>query len=562
MSSAAGSAPIFPARCATACSDRPIVDPSRPGRAPMIARPGTDPVRPGARRARPDGSADRGKRSADRGKQGPLAVSAAIISAAGITLLAVVMLLGPSAAVPRLGPGGPMWSLQVRPSAATVIALERMGLLLGAIGVALGLAAVRRGWRPSAHLLVGAGAAAAALFMFLPPAGSIDVLNYAIYGRIAYLGHNPYLMRPAELYRAGDPVGLYAPANWRTLPTVYGPVATALQWAAAELGGASMARIVFWIRLGNAIAFVATAVGLVRLAGQDRARQARVCLLWAVNPVMLFWLVGSGHVDVLLALLMVAALTALRALAASRPDGRPGPAGSTVPGVVPGPVPGAVASVVAGAVTGLIVGAATAIKAPFALAALGLAWAARASPRAIVAGVFGAAAVLIPCSLVPGALNTAGLSRRLTVSAGFIYPVPAAIGSRPVVFAATVLLATVALAVLLLWRLPAGHRGLPAVRPPAALALAWLAVFPVQAPWYDGLIFALLALMPASGLDYLLIFRSLLLSEMVLPGVLPNTGTLSVAITRLCHLGLLATAAALIVMCLARARGRPAEITL
>ena len=182
-----------------------------------------------------------------------------------------------------------------------------------------------------------------ALFVFLPPAGSIDVLNYAIYGRIAGLGHNPYLMRPEQLQRSGDPVGLLAPANWRTLPTIYGPVATAVQWAAAKLGGASMARIVFWIRLGNGIAFVVTAVGLVRLAGRDRARQARACLLWAVNPLMLFWLVGSGHVDVLLALLAVAALLMIRSRRRSR--------------------------LIAGAVTGLIVGAATAIKTPFALAA-------------------------------------------------------------------------------------------------------------------------------------------------------------------------------------------------
>ncbi len=483
----------------------------------MTASTGTDRVRPGGRRpARSGGSA----------ADGPFVISAVLLSAASITLLAVVMALGPSAAVPRIGPGGPIWSLRARPSAATVIALERTGLLLGALGVAAGLAAVRRGWRPSVRLLVGAGAVAAALFVFLPPAGSIDVLNYAIYGRIAGLGHNPYVMRPAELYRAADPVGLYAPANWRTLPTIYGPVATALQWAAARLGGASMARIVFWIRLGNAIAFVATAAGLVRLAGQDLARQARACLLWAVNPLMLFWLVGSGHVDVLLALLAVAALIAIRH-----------------------------SGVVGGAATGLVVGAATAIKTPFALAALGLAWASRSSPRTIVAGAFGAAAVLIPCFLLPGALNAAVLRRRLTVSAGFIYPVPGAVGSRPAVFAATVLLATLALAVLLLWRLPTGHPALPAVRPVAALALAWLAVFPVQAPWYDALIFPLLALMPASGLDYLLIARCLLLSELVLPGVLADTGSVSVMIARFSHIGLLLVLGALIAMCLLRAWG-------
>jgi len=482
----------------------------------VTASTGTDPAQPG------------GARPAQRGDSPALVISAVILFLVSITLLAVVMALGPSAGVPRTGPGGPMWSLSARPSAAIVIALERTGLLLGALSVGIGIAAVGRGWRPSARLLVGAGAAAAALFVILPPAGSIDVLNYAIYGRIAGLGHNPYLMRPEQLQRSGDPVGFFAPANWRTLPTIYGPVATAVQWAAAKLGGASMARIVL-IRLGNGIAFVVTAIGLVRLAGRDRGLQARACLLWAVNPLMLFWLIGSGHVDVLLALLAVAALIMIGSRRCS--------------------------GIIAGAVTGLIVGAATAIKMPFALVGLGMAWAARTSPRTIVAGLVGAAAVLVPAYLLPGVLNTAILSRRLTVSAGFIYPVPAAIRSRPAVFAAVVLLATLALALLLLWRLPPGHPALPAVRPAAALALGWLAIFPVQAPWYDALIFPLLALMPASWLDYLLIARCLLLSEMLLPGVQPDTGALSVSVARFSHLGLLFLLGALIAMCLLRTWG-------
>ncbi len=487
----------------------------------MTASSGTDPAQPGG--AHP--------RSSGRSSSRALAIFAVTGILASIALLAAVMALGPSAAVPRIGPGGPIWSLSARPPAGAVIALERAGLLLGALGVAIGLAAIRRGWRPSARLLISAGGVAAALFVFLPPAGSIDVLNYAIYGRIASLGHNPYLLRPAQLYRSGDPVGMLAPANWRTLPTIYGPVATALQWASARLGGASMARIVFWIRVGNAIAFVATSTGLVRLAGRDSARRGRVCLLWAVNPMMLFWLVGSGHVDVLLALLAVAALLTLRR-----------------------------SGIVAGAVTGIIVGAATAIKTPFALAAAGMAWAARTSPRTCAAGLFGAAAVLIPSYLLPGALNTAVLGRRLTVSAGFIYPVPAGIASRPAAFAVMVLLATLALALLLLWRLPPGHLAQPAVRPALALAFAWLAVFPVQAPWYDALIFPLLALMPASGLDYLLIARCLLLSQMLLPGVLSDTGSVSIAIARLSHLGLPLLLGVLIAGCVLRAWGaeRPA----
>ncbi len=456
----------------------------------------------------------------------PAGFAALVLTVASITLLAVVMALGPSAAVPVVGRGGPLWWVAAWPTAATVITLERVGLLTGALGVAAGLVAVRRGWRPAPGLLLGLGTAAAAVYVFLPPAGSIDVLNYAIYGRIVSLGHNPYLMRPSELYRSGDPVGLFAPSIWRTLPTIYGPVATGLQWAAASLGGSSMARIVFWIRLGNAIAFIATAAGLLRLAAPNRARQARTCLLWTVNPLMLFWLVGSGHVDVLLALLVVASLITIGSF-----------------------------GVASGALTGLMVGAATAIKTPFALAAAGLAWAAGRSPRTMAAIVAGAAAVLIPSYLVAGVLNAGPLSRRLTVSAGFIYPVPTEIAARPALFGAVVAAATLVLALLLAWRLPAGYPGLPAVRPAAILTLAWLAVFPVQAPWYDALIFPLLALMPWSRLDYLVIIRCLLLSQMLLPGVRPNGGTLSMAIARFSHVGLALLLGVLVVVCLLRAFG-------
>jgi hypothetical protein len=186
------------------------------------------------------------------------------------------MLLGPSAAVPRIDSAGPMFWFDARPSAGLVIALERFGALAGALGTIAGLVAAGGGWRPSPWLLTGIGIVAVLAFVFLPPAGSTDVLNYASYGRIATLGHSPYVMTPQQLLNSGDPVGLLTPAAWRTAPTIYGPVATAAQWAAAELGGGSMARIVFWIRLSKALAFGGTGAALLLLAGTDQARQLRV----------------------------------------------------------------------------------------------------------------------------------------------------------------------------------------------------------------------------------------------------------------------------------------------
>jgi hypothetical protein len=454
-----------------------------------------------------------------------LIISAVALFAISVALLGLAMALG----VPSVA-GGPMWSISARPSPDAVDILEAIGIFAGAGAVGLGLAAVSRGWRPSTALLVGASSVVVALYLFLPPSwGDSDVLNYAIYGRIAALGHNPYLMTPAQLARSRDPVGLLGPVAWRNWPTVYGPVATALQWVAAKLGGASMAWIVFWIKLGNAIAFVLTALGLVRLTARGSAVQARACILWAVNPLMLFWLVGNGHIDVLLALAAVLALTVMQS---QRRGG-----------------------IVAGFVTGLIVGAGVAIKSPFVLVALALAWVARKSPVVLAAGLAGAALVVIPGYLHPGVLDGAVLSRRLTWDPRFSH-LPAAITSRPLVYGGLILFATAVLAVLLLWRMPPADRRLPSVRPAAALVLAWLAFFPTAGPWYDALIIPLLALMLPSWLDYVLIAQCFLLSEMALPSGHTHVLYQAVRLVSIAsHAGVLLFPVVLAVMCLRRAWG-------
>jgi hypothetical protein len=421
------------------------------------------------------------------------------------------MLLGPSAAVPRIDSAGPMFWLDARPGAGLAIALERIGALTGALGTIAGLVAVKGGWRPSPWLLTGLGIVAVLTFVFLPPAGSTDVLNYASYGRIASLGHSPYVMTPQQLLNSGDPVGRLTPAAWRTAPTIYGPVATATQWAAAELGGGSMARIVFWIRLVKALAFLGTGAALIKLAGTDQVRQLRVGLLWTASPLMLFWLVGSGHVDVFIAFFTACALLALRHTA-----------------------------VVAGVLAGLFVGAAIAVKLTYAIVAAGLAWPVRRSAATILAGAGAVVAVVGTTYLWPGATSTAALSRRLSAGARFIFYLPHALASRPTLLTALILAATVAIAAVLIRGLPPepADGQVPGVRLALALAIASLVVLPVQAPWYDALIFVLLALMPASGLDYLLVARCLLLTELVLPGAAPDTGTSGALSGVVSHVGI------------------------
>ena len=77
---------------------------------------------------------------------------------------------------------------------------------------------------------------------------------------------------------------------------------------------------------------------------------------------------------------------------------------------------------------------------------------------------------------------------------------------------------------LLLRRLPDGPPGWPAIRPALALSLAWLLVWPYQRPWYDAMVFCLLALFPASRLDWPVLARLVagtLYSIPGMPGPLP-----------------------------------------
>jgi hypothetical protein len=473
--------------------------------------------------------------------------AALVLIGVGLCAFAVVMLLGPSAAVPKIDSAGPLLWLDARPPVGLVIALERLGALAGALGTAIGLGAVSGGWRPAPRLLGLFGVIAVTVFVFLPPAGSTDVLNYASYGRIATLGHSPNITTPAQLLRSGDPVGLLTPTAWRDVPTIYGPVATAAQWAAAELGGGSMARIVFWIRFGKALAFLATGAMLLKLAGPgepkgapggqpgdrhdiDRRRRLRVGLLWTANPLMAFWLVGSGHVDAFIALFTAGALLAIR---------RGGVAG--------------------GVLAGVLAGAAIAVKLTFAIVAVGLIWPVRRSAATILAGVGAAVVTVGVCYLWPGAVNTATLSRRLAAGARFIFYLPHPLAARPALLAALVLAATVVAALLLVRGLPPENTDTLGVRLMLALAIASLVVLPVQTPWYDALIFVLLALMPASGLDYLLVARCLLLTELVLPGAAPDTGTLSMLTAAISHAGLFFLLAVLVIESL-RGRWRNAPV--
>jgi hypothetical protein len=420
--------------------------------------------------------------------------------AIGVSVAAMIAVsaAGPSAAVaamPRPGAGPPWW-FDLRLSPGLVTAVLWTAEAVGCAGVAAGLAAVARGARPSPRLLLTGALVAVAAFAVLPPAGSTDELSYAIDGRIVVVGHSPYVMTPGELRRTGDPVARLAPPTWVNTPSVYGPLATAEEWAAAELGGTSAARITLWLKLCNALAFGATALALDRLMRRDPASRARAHLLWSVNPLTLWAMIAGGHIDGVATALGFCGLIVLRVRQ-------------------PAEVPSGLRAFAAG----LLVGAATACKVTFGLFGLGVLWESRKSPLALAGAVTGFGVALVPGYAIVGWPAVRALAARTQgatwdnfyqfIYRPFGYTVSQTSAPPGLMIIAAIL--TVCLALLALRRLPAPEdfTCLPAVRPALALSLAWLFAWPFQRPWYDVMVICLLALYPASRLDWVVLLRLL-----------------------------------------------------
>ncbi len=424
--------------------------------------------------------------------------SAAVAIAVAVLVMIGVSAMGPSAAVaamPRPAAGPPWWfAVRLRPGLVTIALWAAAATGCG--GVAAGLAAVARGARPPVRLLLAGALVAVAALTVLPPAGSTDELSYAIDGRIVMTGHSPYVMTPGQLRRTGDPIARLAPRTWVNTPSIYGPLATAEEWAAAELGGTSAARITFWLKLWNALAFGATALALDRLLRSDPARRARAHLLWSVNPLLLWAMIAGGHIDGVATALGFCGLIVLRV-------GRPGEAPSGIRAFI----------------AGLLAGAATACKVPFGLFGLGVVWASRRSPLALAGAVAGLLVALVPGYAIAGWPAVRALAARTQGATWdnfyqFVYRpfgyTASAISAPPgLVIAGAVLAAC--LAALTLRRLPDpdGFACLPAVRPALALSLAWLFAWPFQRPWYDVMVICLLALYPASRFDGVILARLL-----------------------------------------------------
>ena len=378
---------------------------------------------------------------------------------------------------------GPPFELHARVSSTLVTVGLWAAALLAVVGLGAGLLAARRGAHgPIRLMLIGAALATVAL-MLLPPAGSTDVLDYAAYGRLALFGHNPYVATPLYI-RITDPAFAQSiPVRWQQQVSLYGPAATIEQYLAARLGGDSIARVVFWLKMWNALAFGAVAFAADRVLRCRPTARLRAHLLWTVNPLLLWVLVAAGHVDVVAA---AAGLVGLLAI------------GRQPAGVDP--------RLWRAATAGVLVGIAADIKIDFVLFGLGLAWALRRSVPALLVAAGGALLVLAPTYAWLGRPAVAALfARRDKTSQDSFYRFADLTNWRFLIVFALVLF--LGIAILLLRRLPAGDALRPAIRPTLAMSVAWLIIWPYQLPSYNAVIFCVLALYPATALDWVLLAR-------------------------------------------------------
>jgi hypothetical protein len=429
------------------------------------------------------------------------------LAAAAIAVSVVIMIAiaasGPNVSVPVV-PGALSPSWWHLPGATTVVLLwTAMGL--GCAGVLAGLAAIARGARLPVHLLLGFAFLAMAVLTVLPPAGSTDSLSYAASGRIAVLGHSPYVMTPLQLEHSGDPIGRQIgaiPTLWSNTPSVYGPVATAAEWVAAKLGGMSLGHIAFWLKLLEAACFLAVALVLDRVLRRDPAGRLRAHLLWTANPLLLWEIVAGGHIDGLAAVFGLVAILTLRGNLAATAPAATGPAAGNA------------------AISGLLIALAAGVKVEYALFGLAVAWACRRSLPALAAAAAGFAVVTVPAYALAG---RPAIKVLFTRGGGITSDTMYQLFWRPVLgwtkgFSATSVpphlvlvsyLLFAAVAVLAMLRLPDHTPEFPALAPALGLSLAWLFVTPFQRPWYDVMAISLLALYAASWLDWVVLIRLL-----------------------------------------------------
>jgi len=136
------------------------------------------------------------------------------------------------------------------------------------------------------------------LFACLPPLLSHDVYSYVDYARLAVRhGLDPYVHAPQSA--PGDPA--FARVTWTETTSAYGPLFTLATYPLAWL---PVNVAVYILKAASAVAVLAIAYLLARLAPARGVDPSRAAAFVALNPLVLVHVIGGAHNDGLAVLLM------------------------------------------------------------------------------------------------------------------------------------------------------------------------------------------------------------------------------------------------------------------
>ena len=168
---------------------------------------------------------------------------------------------------------------------------------------------VRRGRGPSLGWVVLGAVCFCLPLLWLPGVFSTDLGLYMFYGRmIAVHGENPILTAPIEI--VGDPAVGWA--NWKHLPSAYGPVWLLFSGALSALAGDDLVTNILVYKSAAIMLHCLTIVAVWAVLRRTRPEVAAWgAMFYGWNPLVLFETVGHGHNDVMVALFLALALLAV-----------------------------------------------------------------------------------------------------------------------------------------------------------------------------------------------------------------------------------------------------------
>ncbi|WP_133150741.1 polyprenol phosphomannose-dependent alpha 1,6 mannosyltransferase MptB [Frankia canadensis] len=235
-----------------------------------------------------------------------------LIGAAGFVGVVLVVATGGRLARQSLASPPTSWLGLLNPVNLT----ESSGLpalLVGGVALTL-LAWLRAGMRAHRGILsprqaVGLLAVWSIPVCLGPPILSLDVYSYAAQGMLLATGFDPYHAAPTAL-AAGSPQLAAVDPLWRSANAPYGPLAVTLFRLAHLVAGGSLIGVIVLLRL-LALAGVVL-IAACAVAGAPRHRRADALVLAALNPIVLFQLLGAAHLEAIMMGLVVAGLLAVQ----------------------------------------------------------------------------------------------------------------------------------------------------------------------------------------------------------------------------------------------------------